>query len=252
MCASSTPTPTRGSSVTLRGDRTEPADVVVAVPARDEQSRLGACLESIRVAARAALASGAAGRVQVVVGANRCTDATVAVAESFLERRPVLRGLVLRDDVSATVGEVRRTAVQTAVRSLPRDPGTTWVFSTDADSTVPRAWITDTLRQARETGAVAVAGLVDLDSWHAGAHARLAYARIISAGVRAGGHDHVYGANLAVRLDAYVAVGGFEAVPVGEDRALVERLRAAGWVVLASVEPVVRTSARMPGREASA
>ncbi len=61
------------------------------------------------------------------------------------------------------------------------------------------------------------------------------------------GHRHVYGANLAVRLDAYDRVGGFRGV-LGEDQDLVDRLRAAGEPVLATYAPLVSTSARTPGR----
>ncbi|MGW7520219.1 hypothetical protein ACWGJ2_32030 [Streptomyces sp. NPDC054796] len=57
-------------------------------------------------------------------------------------------------------------------------------------------------------------------------------------------HPHVHGANLAVRADAYTAVGGFPRVPTGEDRALVAALDAAGWRVRRTEAHPVLTSAR--------
>jgi GT2 family glycosyltransferase len=57
----------------------------------------------------------------------------------------------------------------------------------------------------------------------------------------------VYGANLAVRLDAYLRVGGFRDVH-GEDQDLVDRLRGAGEPVTSLLSPLVLTSARYDGR----
>ena len=61
-------------------------------------------------------------------------------------------------------------------------------------------------------------------------------------------HDHVYGANLAVRADAYLAVGGFPAVPHGEDQALVDRLQLSGYRLLRTAQVTVRTSGRLAAR----
>jgi LmbE family N-acetylglucosaminyl deacetylase len=61
-------------------------------------------------------------------------------------------------------------------------------------------------------------------------------------------HRHVYGANLGVRADAYLAVGGFPADGAGEDHGLWERLRAAGYPLVSPASPRVTTSARLHGR----
>jgi hypothetical protein len=61
-------------------------------------------------------------------------------------------------------------------------------------------------------------------------------------------HDHVYGANLAIRADAYVAAGGFPHQPHGEDQGLVDLLLARGERVLRTREIVVATSGRQFGR----
>ena len=54
----------------------------VIIPARNEEGYIGACLDAL-------LASQGPDGVEVIVAANGCTDATVAVAES---RRPTARG----------------------------------------------------------------------------------------------------------------------------------------------------------------
>ena len=120
--------------------------------------------------------------------------------------------------------------------------------NTDADSWVPPDWISATLSAMRAADAVAAAGLVEVVGWRAPASARRAYHALIEAGLHPWGHDHVYGANLAVRLDAYVTVGGFPARDHGEDHALVARLRSAAYRVATPRTPRVRTSGRTTGR----
>ncbi|MDO5495160.1 MAG: glycosyltransferase family 2 protein, partial [bacterium] len=78
--------------------------------------------------------------------------------------------------------------------------------------------------------------------------ARAEYARMVAAGIHGDTHEHVYGANLVVRLDAYLEVGGFERLDHGEDHRLVQRLREAGHRVATPLAPVVRTSGRITPR----
>ena len=61
-------------------------------------------------------------------------------------------------------------------------------------------------------------------------------------------HRHVYGANLGVRADAYLAVGGFPPDGPGEDHGLWRRLGAAGYSLAQPTGVRVRTSARLHGR----
>jgi hypothetical protein len=61
-------------------------------------------------------------------------------------------------------------------------------------------------------------------------------------------HDHVYGANLAVRADAYLDVGGFPQAVHGEDQALVDALAARGHRLLRTRDISVVTSGRLHGR----
>lgn len=227
-----------------------PVDVLVAVPAHDEASLVPACLESVGRAIAHARHLGVARRAVVVVSAHRCTDATASVARAALEPTG-LDHLVITDEVSTTVGEVRDRAVRRALDVSGLAPASSWLLSTDADSVVPRSWVVDLLRAAEEDDAVAVAGMTELVDWDATAQARAQYAAIISAGiVDARHHRHVYAANLAVRLDAYLTVGGFPAAAHGEETGLVQALHGAGLRTTSTRRSVVRTSGRMPGRAA--
>jgi hypothetical protein len=61
-------------------------------------------------------------------------------------------------------------------------------------------------------------------------------------------HPHVHGANLGVRGDAYLAVGGWSAIPSGADHALWDAVRRAGSPTLSTRRIHVVTSGRRIGR----
>ena len=246
----------------------EPASTVVAVgvvvPARDEQERIGACLTSVRRALDA-LPDGVAVGVAVVL--DRCRDATprrvaalladwpqavaVAVAGEAAVPRGFVHGVTVlpRRPGGTGVGALRDLGVRDVLRRLAAHPAAgTWLLSTDADTTVPPDWALDHLRLAAD-GAHAVAGMADLVGVeHLAADALLRYHAIIERGLRGDTHRHVYAANLGVRADAYLAVGGFPSGGAGEDHGLWRRLRAAGYTLAQPTGIRVRTSARVHGR----
>ena len=231
-------------------DGVAPVDVVVAIPAHDEEALVASCLASVVRALAHARREGAIGVARILVSAHRCSDATAARAREALDGLPSwCRGEVVLDDEPPPVGAVRHRLLA-RVEDLP---GATWVFSTDADSRVPLDWVTGMLAAAHPAGgprAAAVAGLVDVEHWHADPAAREAYARLVEAGLTPTGHGHVYAANLAVRLADYRAVGGFPAPEHGEEHGLVAALRGSGRHVATPHHPSVATSGRTPGRAA--
>lgn len=239
--------PAAGAAITAVG---------VVVPARDEAERIEACLSGV-LAALAALPDTTARAVCVVL--DRCTDDTAtraarAVAAFGHRASRVPRGDatvvdLLRNDAPTTIGTLRDRGLRRVLARLrPAPLARTWLLSTDADTTVGPTWVLDHLRHA-DAGADVVAGLADLDDPR-----RLPpdvlrrYRRVVAAGLQGLGHTHVYAANLGVRASGYAAVGGFPAVAVGEEHALLARLRAAGYALVNPVDVRVRTSARLSGR----
>jgi hypothetical protein len=225
-------------------------NVVVAIPARDEERTVGRTVLDVRRALRVARGLAYVRHATVEVVAHRCRDATAAVAERALGRD----GQVTRDETSWWVGQVRDVGVRRGLAMLGGRPEDTWVLSTDADTRVGAQWVVDVLARARRVDAEAVVGLAPLDRWRGSAEGAAAYARLLAGGMRPDDpvhqHDHVYGANLAVRADAYLAVDGFPAVPHGEDQALVDRLELSGRRLLRTADITVRTSGRMTARAA--
>ncbi|MCO7222482.1 glycosyltransferase family 2 protein [Klenkia sp. PcliD-1-E] len=216
----------------------------VVVPARDEAALLPGCLTALRHAATHPELAGVP--VLLVVATDRCTDATAELARSG--------GAVVVDSPGDTVGDARhagalRVLAEAAHRGVP--PERVWLACTDADSRVPADWLA-LQRTAAESGVDAVLGLVRVVDWTGHPpHAAAAFARDYDAW-RAGGpgalHPHVHGANLGVRGDAYLAVGGFPPLAVSEDAALAGALALAGRLLLRTPGSPVTTSARRSPR----
>ncbi|WP_207630371.1 MULTISPECIES: glycosyltransferase family 2 protein [unclassified Actinopolyspora] len=218
--------------------------VAVVVPAHDEQELLPGCLHSVSRALRRVPAGV---RTGVFVVADRCADGTEARALSCAAEFDEFALLV--NSAPLQLGGVRNLGAGGAFRALSAHaPGRVWLLHTDADTTVPADWAREHLRHA-EGGTHAVAGRAMIRRWSGpAAPARYRYEALVAEHVHAGGHHHVYGANLGVRADVFAALGGFPAVATGEDHALWRRIVEAGWVTGQPNELVVFTSDRTRGR----
>jgi cellulose synthase/poly-beta-1,6-N-acetylglucosamine synthase-like glycosyltransferase len=211
-------------------------NLVVAIPARDEESLLPACLRSV-TAAVAVLREARPGiHLVVAVALDGCTDGSARVVGEWDVATVVLPG--------RGVGAARDAAIQRglSVLRMPRE-GATWVACTDADTVVPSRWLVRHVMWA-ERGADLVVGTAEpvgvargeaLAAWHA-RH------QLVE------GHTHVHGANLGVRADRWRQVGGFGQRTVGEDVDLVERVRTLTGRWVATDTTRVLTSGRPRSR----
>ena len=238
--------------------------VAVVVPARDEEDEVEACLHSVRAALQR-LPAGVVATVTVVL--DRCVDRTPQRVEAALAGWPGATalhvGTVGRHRVAAPaapsgptrivtgsgVGALRNLGVRHALDRLrPLRPEAVWLLSTDADTTVPEDWATAHLELAT-AGAAGVAGMIDFGAAHRlSEEADRRHAAIVGARTDGDSHRNIYGANLGVRADAFLAVGGFRADGAGEDHHLWSALRGAGYPVRQPTALRVLTSARTVGR----
>jgi hypothetical protein len=243
---------------------------VVAIPARDEATRLPGCLAALAAqqgtdGAPIDLASAA-----VLVLANNCGDDTVAVARAMAPSLPFR--LVVRDvglpPAMAHAGGARRAAMDAAAALLGPTPAPdAALLSTDADGRAAPTWLAANLAALR-AGADAVAGAIEPDPAEA-VHLPAAllarearetrYAALLDEMAslvdpnpadpwpRHAAHS---GASIALTVEAYRRVGGLPAVPVGEDRALFEALLQADMRVRHCPAARVIVSCRLQGRAA--
>jgi glycosyltransferase involved in cell wall biosynthesis len=208
--------------------------VGVVIPAHNEEDLLPSCLAAVRQAAAQLSVP-----VHVVVAADACTDQTAARARE--------QGATVVETGARSVGAARRGGADRVLqRTRHLDPATVWLASTDADTLVPRDWLTRQLRYAGQ-GWDGVVGTVTVTDW-AGHPPRVP--SLFNRRYRAwrGRHPHVHGANLGFRATAYLAVGGFQPLCTAEDHALVNDMQAAGIRLLRTTRIPVVTSARTRAR----
>lgn len=220
-------------------------DVVVVVPARNEEELIGACLTSVVNASRRAAKM--IDRVAIVAVTDGCTDRTGDVAQSVLSAFPLWS--VTECDLG-NVALVRSLGVQvgrTLLGSARSDR--IWLASTDADTKVPASWLIHHV-EAATRGTRALAGVVDIESFDGLAPiAPTVFAETYSDLLPTeGDHPHVHAANLGVRLDAYDDAGGWGCLPRSEDRDLWTRLQRSGARVESPSGLRVVTSGRSIGR----
>ncbi len=213
--------------------------IIVAVPARNESASIGACLDSIDLAAASTGLS-----VVAVVAADSCTDASATLARAHVGRWMTTRVV---EGTWRSASGARAAAVATgltAVGALP--PASVWIANTDADCVVPADWLLRQLRHCGDTG-VAVAGIVALDVLTTDPAIVAGFAQLYD--IDGPVHRHVHGANLGLRADAYAAAGGWRPRAVlGEDHDLWRRLAQAGVARAQPTDIVVTTSSRQHGR----
>ncbi|MCS0501255.1 glycosyltransferase [Ancylobacter mangrovi] len=236
---------------------------VVAIPARDEEERIEACLSALLAQRR----EHGAADVGLVLLANNCRDATVRRAWRLLASSDMPHRVlsVSLPSERASAGAARALALDLASLWIGRGEGS--LLTTDADSRVGPDWIARNLAGLR--GACgAVAGRFVFDPAEAALLPRhLARRRRVEAAYEAAllglaarldpqlhdpwpNHWTASGASFALTLSAYRRIGGLPAVACGEDRALAAALARHDIPIRHDPDIVVTTSARLEGRAA--
>ncbi|HVQ51066.1 MAG TPA: glycosyltransferase [Mycobacterium sp.] len=211
---------------------TELEQAVVVVPAHNEFDHLPSCLLALTTASRRLSMP-----VLVVVVLDACDDGSDSLAEQFgpdVHFRSIDAGNV--GAARAAGFEYARSACGSVV------PTRTWFATTDADSVVSSEWL------ARMTAADAdmVLGTVRIPVWRLPVEVARRY--LLAYKSKGPGHNHIHGANMGFRADAYWQVGGFQALATGEDVDLVQRFETAHMQIQRDARLTVTTSVRQVGR----
>ncbi|MFI5508901.1 glycosyltransferase [Mycobacterium sp. NPDC051804] len=211
---------------------TELEQAVVVVPAHNEIERLPRSLSALLAAAMHTPIP-----VLIVVVLDACDDGSSDLADRY---GPNVH-FISTD--AGNVGAARAAGFEHARAACADvEPSRTWFATTDADTIVGSQWLT----QMTQAGADMVLGTVRIPVWRLPAQAARRYlATYHSTGL---GHDHVHGANMGFRADAYWAVGGFRALSTGEDVDLVQRFESGHMNIHRDAKLSVATSARQEGR----
>jgi cellulose synthase/poly-beta-1,6-N-acetylglucosamine synthase-like glycosyltransferase len=211
--------------------------VAVIVPAANEEQRISKCLAAIMTARNQLYRSSQNVRVQIFVVLDNCQDATADLAAAFGDVRPVAIA-------AGNVGAARRAGARAAAVGTSDHASELWLASTDADSEVTPGWLTHMVAEA-DRGAHMILGTV-LPSPDLRPAAR---AQWLDRHHLRDGHPHVHGANLGIRADAYLALGGWQPLATGEDAELARLAAQAGYLrITRTASHPVMTSARQSGR----
>ncbi len=233
---------------------------VVAVPACNEEARIGACLQ--------ALSGQRGGRDDrcdhVVLLLNNCTDGTAQAVERVRPQLAMPVTVAIRDfpEGQADAGHARSAALELAARIAGPDG---IVATTDADGTVAVDWVACT-RAALALGAEAVCGRALIDpieamqiphALHDDDAREVAYGAMLDE-IHALAdpdrwdplprHTEHSGASIAVTVAAYHRAGGMTPLPNGEDRGFLRALRAVDARIRHAPDLCVTVSGRLQGR----
>jgi Glycosyl transferase family 2 len=240
---------------------------VVAIPVRDEEERLPACLRALAQQRNRLGQSIPPTLVRVVVFANNCADQSAGLARKLggglsLDVRVVEAQL---PPSSAHAGAARRAVMDLAEAWLEEGGERDGVIlTTDADSQVAPKWIAENLA-AFEAGAEAVLGRIDLDdegkflpeALHRRGELEDAYERLLTELSWLldplehnpwPHHATISGASLGVTRTAYCRVGRLPRIPLGEDKALIALLSRQDARIRYCPTAHVITSGRTDGR----
>jgi hypothetical protein len=202
----------------------------------------------------------------IVVLVNDSDDDSFALASAGVAEtaHPALVLDIERPHGRRHAGGARRAALDLAAELAVPDG---FLLTTDADSVVETGWAAASVR-ALAAGNDLVCGRVRVDRGERDElppALRLRHrleAKIKAAAVvledrmdprphnPAPRHADIFAAALAVRREAYLAIGGLPAVPCGEDAALVQRMADEDRPIYFARDAVVCTSLRRSGRAA--
>lgn len=175
--------------------------VTVVIPAYNEELSIGECLKSLKN-------QDYEGQYEIVVIDNASSDATASIAKGF----------------SAKVIYEGKRGYNFAIKRGFDDAEGEIIACTDADSIVPRTWLSKLVKHFEDSDVVGCGGVfrfADGPLWLklVGEFGRCNY--------------HIAGANMAVRKTAYKQIGGFSLeVNQGADVDLDRRLRKIGTIII--------------------
>lgn len=202
----------------------------VVIPAHNEEETIMDCLTSIKIAAKQLPTDI---EVAILVVLDSCNDQTELKVQHV--------GVQSISCDFKCVGQARDLGTRLLIQQ-----GATWIACTDADSLVAADWLAQQVAHLKQHRDAMICGVVEIDQWdHLTTQTREQYLAHYQDCM---GHHHIHGANLSFEAAAYLAVGGFDAMPCHEDVNLVKKFEAKGYSIGWSNQVRVTTSSRLVAR----
>jgi cellulose synthase/poly-beta-1,6-N-acetylglucosamine synthase-like glycosyltransferase len=193
--------------------------VSVIVCARNEETTMGACLDSLLAQ------SYQEDLFEVVAVDDRSSDSTPEVLQSYQKRHPELKVVTVTEEPKELTGK------QVAMDAGIKEASGEIVMTTDADCVVPPHWIRETVKYfSPPVGMVAGFSHCGFDSLFSGVQScdHIFLEGVASAFANLGSPQSCIGNNLSFRRDLYQRLGGFGGIgfTVTEDTALMQKISA--------------------------
>jgi hypothetical protein len=218
----------------------------IVLPVHDEEVLLGAALAALESAVDQVAADIPCHTVLVF---DQCRDRSPNIATIWRRNLRTHRRhhLVTEIEISAAnVGSARRTGCAAVLAAAARSgipPGSIWLATTDADSTVPQHWLSTQLAR-HDAGADVWSGTVAVHDWTGWRDSTAAeWHRQYEAEL-----EPAHGASLGFNGQVYLSVGQFEHLASGEDRSFLRAASAYGAHCCFDRSAPVVTSARLNAR----
>ncbi|MBS1538070.1 MAG: glycosyltransferase [Bacteroidetes bacterium] len=230
---------TRERSKIIVNSSTDLPFISVIVPARNEESNIRTCIESL------SKSKYPLDKFEIIVVNDRSTDSTAKVLDSLISLYTNLKIITLTENRTNKNLQGKPGALQAGIDN---SKGEILLF-TDADCTVDTLWITTLARQFSnpKVGLVPSFTVIKANTTFEQMQAIewLMNHTMACAGVGIGQPLGCYGNNLGVRKTAYESVGGYANIrfSVTEDLTLLQAIFAQGWEVryVCSPDSVVTT-----------
>ncbi|MBI2786889.1 MAG: glycosyltransferase [Legionella longbeachae] len=213
--------------------------IFILIPAKNEELLLPRCLYSILDASRMISPHI---NIEIILCVDSSTDNTFEIGKKILNNK----GKIFSCN-KGNVGAARRMAAQYALEKYQGSLRSCWIANTDADCKVPIDWLEKQLLWANN-GKHAITGIVKVDSYeehHPAVPKLFQNDYVIHPD---GSHPHIHGANLGVRADVYLKVGGWRELSTAEDHDLWNRLNRLNFELVTDANLFVITSGRKVGR----
>lgn len=195
----------------------------IIIPARNEEENIGACLHSIFKNQYPE------DRFEVLVIDDFSTDATANIITSWRQKHSNVHLVSLKDLLGdSRINSYKKKAIELAIGKANGD----WIITTDADCTVPDAWLSNFNSYIQQHEPVFVAAPVSFtqQSSFVSLFQSLDFMSlqgITAASVAAGFHSMCNGANLAYEKKAFYEVNGFRGIDniaSGDDMLLMHKI----------------------------
>ena len=197
--------------------------IAILVPARNEEENIGSCLEALLAL------NYPINKLEIWVGNDQSTDSTAKIVEAISVNNPHVQLFHVSEDIGMA------KAKGNVLAQLVKKCSANYIFVTDADVLVGKNWIQGLLPHLLSNNVGMVSGTTLLSG-----NGIIQYGQSIDWTIgngyliglnQLGMQSTAVGNNMAFTREAYMATGGYEAMPfsVTEDFQLFTAIRKCGF-----------------------